>query len=86
MSDESMRRTPGVNYEPDSGSDVEDFVADYAFDAIDAGVHPTAVRDALREAAEEIENRQRTGEFRDTPKRSEPADFGGGESTGVQDL
>lgn len=26
------------------------------------------------------------GDFEDTPTRSEPADFGGGESSGVQDL
>lgn len=63
-----------------------DFVADYSRDAIDAGVHPTAVISALRDAANELEQAQRDGEFRTEPDRSEPADFGAGESTGVQDL
>jgi len=84
--DESMRRTPGVVYEPDSNTDVHDFVADYARDAIDAGVHPTEVIAGLEGALEELQAAQRDGEFRDDPARSEPADFGGGESTGVQDL
>lgn len=84
--EEPMRRSPGISYEPDDRADVLDFVADYARDAIDAGVHPTEVRSALTEAAEEITERQRRGEFNVEPRRSEPADFGGGESTGVQDL
>jgi hypothetical protein len=41
--------------------------------------------DAARDQAEErAANGAATGG--DTPRRSEPADFGGGESTGVQDL
>ncbi|WP_050051451.1 hypothetical protein [Halostagnicola sp. A56] len=84
---QTMRRTPGVNYEPDSRTDVEDFVADYGYDAIDAGVHPKQVAAAIRVVADELEvhahERERT---RDEPTRSEPADFGGGESTGVEDL
>ncbi|SFT04393.1 hypothetical protein [Halostagnicola kamekurae] len=84
---QTMCRTPGVNYEPDSRTDVEDVVADYGYDAIDAGVHPKQVAAAFRAAADELEvyahEREQT---RDGPTRSEPADFGGGESTGVQEL
>lgn len=87
MSDEMMCRTPGVNYEPDSRTDVENFVADYGYDAIDAGVHPKQVAAALRAAADELEEHAHAHEqTRDEPTRSEPADFGGGESTGVQEL
>jgi len=81
-----MRRTPGVNYEPSTKSDVLDFVADYAHDAVDAGVHDHAVVRALEEAAEEIEAEYQDSDGRPEPTRSEPADFGGGETTGVQDL
>lgn len=55
MTDEPMRRTVGVTYEPNGKADVLDFVADYAYDSVDSGVPPTHVADALREAAEEIE-------------------------------
>lgn len=82
--DEPMRRTPGISYEPDGGDDVLDFAADYARDAIDAGVEPTAVVDALRKAADEIEDLDERDHFETI--RTEPADFGGGETTGVQDL
>jgi hypothetical protein len=88
---EPMRRTAGVTYEPDNGADVVDFVADYAFDAAEAGVHPMQVANALREAADEVESQAREGNIggpwgESEPQRSESADFGGGESTGVQDL
>jgi len=53
--DEPMRRTPGVRYEPDDHTDVLDFVADYGYDAMEAGVAPDAIVAALREAADEIE-------------------------------
>jgi len=86
MSDEPMRRTPGVKYEPDNQRDVHDFIVDYSRDAIDAGVHPSQVITALEKATNEMLEAQQNGEFRDEAKRSEPADFGGGESTGVQDL
>lgn len=87
MSDETMRRTPGVNYEPDGRTDVEDFVADYAYDAIDAGVHPKQVAAALQAAADELEEHaQEQEQDREEPDQSEPADFGGGDSTGVQSL
>jgi len=52
--EEPMRRTPGVSYEPEDGADVLDFVADYGYDAIDAGVDADAVVTALEEAADEI--------------------------------
>lgn len=52
---EPMRRTPGVNYDPISKTNVLDFVADYGYHSIDAGVSPDAVVQALREAADEIE-------------------------------
>ncbi|MFB1066465.1 hypothetical protein [Natrinema sp. H-ect4] len=87
MSDETMRRTPGVNYEPDSRADVEDFVSDYAYDAIDAGVHPKQVAAALQAATDELEEHAHEQEReRSEPSQSEPADFGGGDSTGVQTL
>ena len=53
---EAMRRTPGVNYEPDGYVDVLDFVADYSHDAIDAGVSQEKVAEALRDAADELED------------------------------
>jgi len=86
MSEDTMRRTPGVNYEPSTEANVLDFVADYAHDAIDAGVPEDAVVRALEEAAEEIEAEYQDTDGRPEPRRSEPADFGGGETTGVQDL
>jgi len=95
MSDDPMRRTPGVTYEPDDYADVEGFAADYALDAAEAGVDPEAVAQALRYAADEVEYQARVGNIdtsdanddgREEPTRSEPADFGGGETTGVQDL
>jgi hypothetical protein len=93
MSDDesvSMRRTAGVSYEPDDRVDVLDFVADYALDAADAGVHPQAVATALRDAADEVEYQNREDNIdawsSEEPQRSEPADMGGGETTGVQDL
>jgi len=82
--DNAMRRTPGVSYEPEGRSDVLDFVADYARDAVDAGVDPAEVVGAIPEAADEIEELDERDHFKTV--RSEPADFGGGESTGVQDL
>ncbi|SFT06391.1 hypothetical protein [Halostagnicola kamekurae] len=86
MSDEMMRWTPGVNYEPDSRTDVEDFVVDYGYDAIDAGVHPKQVAATIRAVADELEEHAHEREqTRDESTRSEPADFGG-ESTGVQEL
>lgn len=57
--DEPMRRTPGISYEPDDYADVEDFVADYALDAAEAGVDPEAVAQALRYAADEVEYQAR---------------------------
>jgi isopropylmalate/homocitrate/citramalate synthase len=83
--DEPMRRTPGVSYEPDDRADVLDFVADYGFDAIDAGVPKASVVAALREAADEIEASDHEAP-RSDPDRSEAADMGGGASTGVQEL
>ena len=61
---------------------LEDHVADIAKDAVDDGLGKDAIEQALRDAADEI------GEYetRVEPRRSEPADFGGGDSTGVQDL
>jgi hypothetical protein len=75
---DQMPRSNAVT--PDDRTDVLDYVADYGHDAVDAGVPPAAVASALREAAREID------EHDDSPARAEPADFGGGDSTGVQDL
>lgn len=58
MSEKPMRRTPGVNYEPSSRADVEDFVADYSYDAVDAGVNAFQVVRALEEVAQKIEKRK----------------------------
>jgi hypothetical protein len=55
--DEPMRRTPGITYEPESRLDVLDFVADYAHDAVDAGVDRDEVVAALRDVADEVEDR-----------------------------
>lgn len=61
MSDDSMRRTPGVRYKPDDRGDVLDFTADYALDAAEAGVPSEMVASALREAADKVEYQAREG-------------------------
>lgn len=84
MSDnEPMRRTRMASIPGNRGA-VLDHVADYAYDAIDAGVEPEAVVSALREAAGEVEELDDRDHFE--ADRHEPADFGGGESAGVEDL
>ena len=68
----------------DSESYFQDHITDIALDAVDHdGLHKSEVARALREAADEVD--EHTPQ-RDEPDRSEPADFGGGESTGVQEL
>lgn len=76
---------------PTTAADIEDAAAEYARLAIDetgpSGVSPVAAASALERAAEDIRAAMHDGEFADgEPGRSEPADFGGGESTGVQEL
>jgi len=53
---QEMRRS-GQSTVPTSRSDVVDYVADYANDAVDAGLEAGEVAAALREAAAEIEDR-----------------------------
>jgi len=80
--------------EPADYASVEDFLANYALDAAEALDDPDAVAQALQHAADDVEYQARTGNIdvsddddgRPEPTRSEPADFGGGETTGVQDL
>lgn len=67
----------------DSESSFEDHVADIALDAVDGELHKSQVERALRNAADEVASYTPT---REEPTRSEPADFGEGESTGVQEL
>jgi len=40
----------------------------------------------LADAMDDVQEDSAEGRDRQRPRRSEPADFGGGESTGVQDL
>ena len=40
----------------------------------------------LADAMDDVQEDSAEGHDRQRPRRSEPADFGGGESTGVQDL
>lgn len=92
MTDDEMRRTTALT--PRNYAAVEDFLADYALDAAEAIDDADGVAQALRHAAEEVDYQAREDNIdvsdnddgREEPARSEPADFGGGESTGVQDL
>ena len=67
----------------DSEASFHDHVADIALDAVDGDLHKSEVARALREAADEVDEYTPR---REDPERSEPADFGAGESTGVQEL
>lgn len=55
IEEKTMQRS-GHSTVPRRRSDVLDYVADYAHDAVDAGLEPGDVAGALREAAVEIED------------------------------
>ena len=57
--DSSMRRSGAMV--PEARHDVVDYVADYAHDAADAGLDAGTVASALREAADELEDRAMQG-------------------------
>ena len=67
----------------ESEAKFEDHVTDIALDAVDGELHKSQVDRALRAAVDAVADHVPE---RDEPTRSEPADFGGGDSTGVQDL
>jgi len=85
------REEPRQHVTPrDSYSGVLDFAADIGFDAVEFGqMDPRVVASALEAAADEIkeDGHMYTNAIdQQKPEKSEAADFGGGESTGVQDL
>lgn len=62
---------------PASASELYDVISDICLNAEDQGIDRDRVRDVLTNVRREQFPPQ---------MRSEPADFGGGETTGVQDL
>lgn len=67
----------------DSEAKLHDHVTDIALDAVDGDLHKSEAARALREAAAKVDD---YAPNREEPTRSEPADFGAGDSTGVQEL
>jgi len=58
MSDDGSMQRTRLASKPEATHDVEDYVADYCHDAVDAGIHPAEVIVALQRVEEEIEERR----------------------------